>query len=109
MAIPRPGPAPGEFQTELSLFLSALRAAYGREPVIYAADDFSRDYLRGFVIRRSWVRAVVLTPAYDFRNPWMFWQFSERGKVPGITGYVDMDVFDGSEAQFQLLTSAANR
>ncbi len=29
---------------------------------------------------------------------WAFWQFSETGKVPGIDGYVDLDVFHGSLA-----------
>jgi lysozyme len=27
---------------------------------------------------------------------WAFWQFSEYGKVPGITGYVDLNVFNGT-------------
>jgi lysozyme len=30
-------------------------------------------------------------------NPWTVWQHSNRGRVPGISGKVDLDVFFGSK------------
>lgn len=32
---------------------------------------------------------------------WAFWQYSETGNVPGIDGYVDLDVFHGSLADLE--------
>jgi len=92
-------PTAADFHEQFDAFLKALRAEYGREPLIYADDELSRDYLDGYAFPRRWVRAVLSRPGPG----WMFWQFSERGKVPGIHGYVDMDVFDGSAADFNAL------
>jgi len=39
----------------------------------------------------------------------MFWQFTERARVPGINRFVDMDVFNGNSAKFRLLTEEKDR
>jgi lysozyme len=93
-------PAVGEFQEQLGVFMNAIGKEYGREPVVYTAGDFARDYLRGVAIKRVWVRAVVFGPGGD---SWVFWQFTERGRVPGIGGVVDMDVFNGDAMGFRVL------
>jgi GH25 family lysozyme M1 (1,4-beta-N-acetylmuramidase) len=31
---------------------------------------------------------------------WTFWQHSHTGRVPGITGNVDLNLFNGDEAVF---------
>jgi len=36
-------------------------------------------------------------------STWTFWQYSQTGQVPGISGAVDLDVFNGSLAQLQAL------
>jgi lysozyme len=87
-------PPPETFQTELRAYVGAITAAYGCEPVFYTSDDFSQRYLVSFAMRRLWVRNVLFEA--DRTKPWLFWQFSERGRVPGIDGLVDMDVFNGS-------------
>ena len=38
------------------------------------------------------------TPSSDI--DWTFWQYSHAGRVDGIKGPVDLDVFDGSMAEF---------
>jgi len=95
-------PSAAEFQRQLDAFLTAIRAEYGSEPVFYVDDALARDYLGGYPIQRRWVRAVVLGPSSN----WMFWQFTELGKVPGIHGFVDLDVFHGTAAAFDALIRA---
>lgn len=35
------------------------------------------------------------------RGDWTFWQYDHHGKVPGIRGDVDLDVFRGSRAEWE--------
>jgi lysozyme len=37
-------------------------------------------------------------------STWSFWQYTDTGSVPGISGNVDLDYFNGSITQLQALT-----
>jgi lysozyme len=100
-------PPPESFQVELRAYLDAVSKAYGREPVIYTSADFSSVYLKNFPIRRFWVRDILLSPTWDGTRAWLFWQFSEKGRVPGVEGFVDLDVFNGGEDRFNALVRNA--
>jgi lysozyme len=89
-------PSVADFRAQLDDFLGQLRKTYGTEPVIYASSDFIHDYLGGVAPKRLWYRAVVLSPHLTGYDDWLFWQFTERARVKGIAGFVDMDVFNGS-------------
>jgi lysozyme len=93
----RPGVA--AFQAELAVFLSELRKTYRSEPVIYASSDFIHAYLGNHAPQQLWYRAVFVTPHLDGYDNWTFWQFTERARVKGIAGFVDMDVFRGSSSE----------
>lgn len=92
-------PSVAEFQEQLTQFITAIKQHYGCEPVLYTASDFIDPYLVDYPISRLWIRAVVLTP----RPPWLFWQYSEKGKVRGIEGWVDQNVFSGSQKELDVL------
>jgi len=96
-------PAAADFQRELSEFISQIRARYGREPVIYTTYGFRDRYLKNFPVRRLWLRDVVTTPRFHGNPDWTFWQFSDRGKVPGVSGFCDLDVFAGAPDKFDSL------
>lgn len=96
-------PPPDSFQTELRVYVDAIRSAYGREPVIYTSPDFSNIYLKNFEIKQPWVRDILFSPNFNGTKSWLIWQFSEKGQVPGINGFVDMDVFNGSVDRFDPL------
>jgi lysozyme len=100
-------PTVADFQSQLSDFLAVLRKAYGTEPVLYASSDFIHTYLEGIPQKRLWYRAVVGTPQFDGFDGWMFWQFTERGSVKGISGFVDMDVFRGTTGDMLALRTAS--
>jgi len=94
-------PSVGGFQRELTAFISALRSFYGREPVIYTAMDFKEYYLRDFPIPQLWIRSVITVPRLSAGEEWRFWQFSEKTRVRGIRGFVDRNVFNGTQDQFE--------
>jgi lysozyme len=96
-------PSPEAFKTELRTYLHLIAAAYGREPVIYTSADFMDVYLKDFRIEQFWVRDILLKPKWDGTGAWLFWQFSERGEVPGIDGFVDLDVYNGRADRFNEL------
>jgi lysozyme len=84
---------------ELSVFFDMVSAHYGKSPVIYTTYDFRKRYLKKMSLDRLWIREIIAKP----RQNWMFWQFSERGRVQGIEGFVDLDVFHGSGPEFEAL------
>ena len=92
-------PSPKKFQLELEAFSAAIAARFGKAPVIYTVPDFQKTYLDGIAIERLWIREVVIKP----RQRWMFWQFSPRGRVPGVPTFVDLNVFNGEPADFEML------
>jgi lysozyme len=97
-------PPPEEFQRELATFWDAIVAHYRKVPVVYTATDFQKQYLRFMPIERLWIREVVLRA-----DPgWTFWQFSARGRVRGIPGFVDLDVFHSNPAEFAKLAQVGD-
>ena len=89
-------PSADEFQRELSAFWDAIFERYRQSPVIYTTNDFQKQYLATMPIERLWIREVLTTP----RQPWIFWQFSPRGRVRGVATFVDLNVFHGSREDF---------
>lgn len=99
-------PAPEEFDREYAAFDAKVTAAFGRPPVLYTTSDFAARYLDGaqrrgsrLAGRRLWVRET-LGRASGRCERWAFWQYSDRGRVDGIDGPVDLDVYCGDEKSF---------
>ena len=38
----------------------------------------------------------------------MFWQYTDRGQIPGIKGAVDLNVFNGTTAEFRRLLESGD-
>ena len=95
---------PGEvIRAEARIFLERLTAHYGQRPVIYSTVDFFRDTELWRVGNYPfWLRSVAGHPqdVYAGRH-WSFWQYTSTGLIPGITGEVDINVYEGSRAQWQ--------
>ena len=87
----------------MQVFMDRLEAHYGQRPIIYTAPDFYRDNLRGhFKNYPFWLRAVAQHPSkvYPGRD-FVFWQYSGSGLSQGVKGRIDLNVFNGSEAQWR--------
>ena len=81
-----------QFTKNTEVFCNAIREA-GYEPMIYSnmlweAYKLDLEYLKDFPIWYADYEAKPQTP-YDFT----FWQYSNQGKVGGVSGNVDLDIW----------------
>lgn len=81
-----------ELNAGIRLWLETVEAHYGKKPIIYTSDNFARRVLASDIVSgyRIWVAHYGVS-APDFTG-WSLWQFTDRGLVEGISGYVDLSV-----------------
>lgn len=98
-------PERGAFLRELWAFNLALERHYARAPVLYTTREFYDAYLNGGLPpnARLWVRDLFGAPSWPSGRTALFHQYANRGRVSGIAGPVDLNVFLGSEAEFERL------
>lgn len=104
-------PAPETVRAVMQRFMDRLEAHYGKKPIIYTSVDFHRDNLVGhFQNYPFWVRSVAAHPQkiYDSRR-WAFWQYTSTGVVPGVPGKADINVFSGSEKNWQAWVASVSK
>jgi lysozyme len=92
-----------EVVREMRIWLEEVERLYGKRPIIYTSVDFHADNLVGeFDEYPIWVRSVAGYPVrkYDGRR-WTLWQYAGDGRVPGVNGEVDRNVFAGSPEDWQ--------
>ncbi|MEN9754258.1 MAG: hypothetical protein RLZ07_640 [Pseudomonadota bacterium] len=90
-------------------FLTAVEKHYGKKPMIYTTIDFYRDIIDGDLHDYPlWVRTVNAQPheRYGDRR-WAMWQYTDQGRVPGIKGNVDRNVFAGDETAWRQFAGPA--
>lgn len=99
----RKRPSPAQVREKMQVFMDRLERHYGQRPIIYTAPDFYADNLKGaFTDYPFWLRAVARHPSrvYPGRK-WVFWQYSGSGLSHGVKGNIDLNVFNGTEAQWR--------
>ena len=95
---------PAELQQELTEYLQEIQKAYQQTPILYVTHEFHDAYLQNkFTNYPIWISNFYTTPHLSDHRPWTFWQYSERGKIAGVNGLIDRNVFNGSRSQFQQL------
>jgi lysozyme len=88
----------------LTDYLGEVERAYGTRPVLYVTrESYARIVEGHFDDYPLWVRRVLLGPKLDESAEWIFWQYTQRGKIPGIAGHVDLDVYSGGRAELEAL------
>ncbi|MDQ0462525.1 lysozyme [Caulobacter ginsengisoli] len=83
---------------QLDAFLGPVEQRAGRPAVLYMTDEFRRAYGGVLPDRPQWRRSIVFKPSG--RTAWTIWQFHNRGRVAGIKGPVDLNLFAGDRAAF---------
>ena len=96
-------PPPETVRAEMRVFLDMLERHYGKRPIVYTTIDFfDRNGLAGFGGNDWWLRSVAAHPDDLYgKHPFLFWQYTGTGEVPGISGDADINVFNGTKAQWQ--------
>ncbi|NIK80012.1 lysozyme [Paenibacillus castaneae] len=88
-------------QRELKAMSAKLETAYDKKPILYVTYDTYNTYVsNGFDDYDIWIRDIVKYPTLKGKKEWMFWQYCNRGRVKGIDAYVDINVFKGSQSEF---------
>lgn len=99
-----------EFQREILAWLHAVEAKYHVKPIIYTYHKFKRLYLSSPVFDDYpyWV-AHYYVEKVSYKGPWKFWQHTDSGRLPGINGYVDLNVYNGSYYDLRSLCIGGNK
>lgn len=80
-------PPRAEVQREVEAFVTTVEEATGRSVVYYLLDSWAERYPPTNE-RPLWVRRLLMRPGSD----WVWWQVSNRARVDGIDGPVDLNV-----------------
>lgn len=82
------------FRKELGDYLTSVEKTYHQKPILYVVYPLYDEYIKGeFEQYPIWIRDVFLPPKLSDNREWMFWQYSERGRVDGIRTDVDLNLF----------------
>jgi lysozyme len=94
------GKSPAELTARIQTWLARVRDKLGVEPIVYTGPEFWRDRAKNadFSAHPLWIahytRGCPTVPAPWTK--WTFWQYADNGRVPGIEGDVDLDLFAGT-------------
>lgn len=85
-------------------WMSEVEARTGVEPLIYTG--WYRDYLEPYMANYDlwvayWTYDSSGEPETGIWDDWTVWQYSDEGSVSGISGNVDLDVYDGNMDQLE--------
>lgn len=88
----------------LKNWLKIIENHYQLKPIIYTNIDFYNKYLinNGFESYPLWI-AHYYEKKVSLSQRWHFWQHNDKGKVNGITGDVDFNVFNGNIEELRSL------
>lgn len=94
-----------DFQLELLTWLHIVEDRYHVKPIIYTHNKFKETYLSAPVFDDYpyWM-AHYYVDRVEYQGEWRFWQHTDAGRLPGITGYVDLDIYNGSFYDMMMLT-----
>lgn len=94
-----------EMLARMQKWLFMVEIAYGVKPIIYTNQKFYNANLSGyFPDYKLWIAR------YNSREPrladgkrWSFWQYRDSGRIAGIQGKVDMNVYRGTLEELNML------
>lgn len=86
---------------QIKIMHDRLYQHYGKAPIFYTTQNFYAVILAGqFKQTPLWIRDYQGQPQLKDRQ-WTFWQYSKQGKINGIQGDVDLNVFYADQATWQ--------
>jgi len=88
----------------LRRWLKKVEAHYKVRPIIYTGERYYDDFLK-----KEFSEYLFWIANYNFYREeigedWLFWQFTEKGSIPGIKTNVDVNVYNGDLDQLRFIT-----
>jgi lysozyme len=95
------GMTPQAITIGIKVWLETVKAKLGRVPIIYTgASSWNVEVnSTAFGNYPLWISHYTSNPAPNMPTgfaSYVFWQHSDSGVIPGVTGHVDLDRFNGS-------------
>ena len=96
----------GPLLSRMKTWLAIVERHCGIRPIIYTNLNFYHRHLAGYFDDYPiWIaRYSSRTPQLASGQKWQFWQYGNRGKLEGIHGYVDFNVFHGDYEELTEMT-----
>lgn len=86
---------------ELRSYIAEIESVYKKSPIVYTTYQAYEDYLQGEIADyHLWIRNIFGAPTLKDGKAWTFWQYADNGRLNGIKGPVDLNVFNGSRDTF---------
>lgn len=96
-----------ELQKQIQIMANQLQQHYEKRPIFYTTPNYYQNYIQGKFDHYSlWLQDFKHQRATHDKRPWLFWQYSNQGKIKGITGDVDLNSFRGTAKDLQDLTKS---
>lgn len=94
-----------DFQRDVLTWLHIVEDRYHVKPIIYTYYKFKQKYLSAPVFDDYpyWI-AHYYVDKVEYTGAWKFWQHTDAGRLPGIKGYVDFNIYNGSYYDLKKLT-----
>lgn len=93
-----------DFQKEVLTWIHIVEDYYHVKPIIYTYYKFKEQYLddERFNDYPYWI-AHYYVDKMGYQGEWRFWQHTDAGRLPGIKGNVDLNIYNGSYYELQQL------
>ena len=97
-----------EFKQSVLQWLDIVEQHYGVKPIIYTYYKFKTQYLSDPVFDDYpyWI-AHYYVDSVEYQGKWKFWQHTDVGRLPGIKGNVDFNIYNGSMYDLRKMTIGA--
>ena len=98
-----------DFQRDVLTWLHIVEDKYHAKPIIYTYYKFKEQYLSAPVFEDYpyWIAHYYVNKV-QYKGKWKFWQHTDVGKLPGIKGYVDFNIYNGSYYELKQLCIGSN-
>ena len=93
-----------QFRDSVQRWLDIVEHHYGVKPIIDTYYKFKTQYLGTpqFDSYPYWI-AHYYVDKVEYEGAWHFWQHTDAGRLPGIKGFVDLNIYKGSYRELQEL------
>ena len=94
-----------QFQHDVLEWLRTTEEHYRVKPILYTYYRFKMEYLNDTVFDQYpyWI-AHYYVDSVEYQGRWKFWQHTDVGRLPGIKGPVDFNIYNGSFYDLQQMT-----
>ncbi|MCX7744266.1 MAG: GH25 family lysozyme [Flavobacteriales bacterium] len=89
---------------EIDRFMQVVKQKTGQEIILYTGNNFYKKYLKAYYPNHTiWLAHYNIPNIHHRTNKWHIWQYTETGKVKGVPGFVDLNLFNGTLSDLEKL------